>query len=67
MDCRLKYLADIFVIKICAYAIMSNHDHVVLYVEDKVAENWSEEEIIHRWSAIMIKKQVLSLSILPPF
>ena len=52
---RLKYLADIFAIKICAYAIMSNHYHVVLYVEDKVAENWSEKEIFHRWSAIFPK------------
>ncbi|MCS5708997.1 hypothetical protein CC99x_008790 [Candidatus Berkiella cookevillensis] len=52
---RLKYLADIFAIKICAYAIMSNHYHVVLYVEDKVAENWSEAEIIRRWAAIFPK------------
>ncbi|MGE4349683.1 MAG: transposase [Candidatus Berkiella sp.] len=52
---RLKYLADIFAIKICAYAIMSNHYHVVLYVENNIAETWSEEEIIHRWSAIFPK------------
>ncbi|MCS5709059.1 hypothetical protein CC99x_009100 [Candidatus Berkiella cookevillensis] len=52
---RLKYLADIFAIKICAYAIMSNHYHVVLYVEDKVAENWSEAEIIRRWASIFPK------------
>ncbi|MCS5709092.1 hypothetical protein CC99x_009265 [Candidatus Berkiella cookevillensis] len=52
---RLKYLTDIFAIKICAYAIMSNHYHVVLYVEDKVVENWSEAEIIRRWAAIFPK------------
>ncbi|MGE4350272.1 MAG: transposase [Candidatus Berkiella sp.] len=52
---RLKYLANIFAIKICAYAIMSNHYHVVLYVEDKVTEDWSEEEIISRWSVIFPK------------
>ncbi|MGE4350343.1 MAG: transposase [Candidatus Berkiella sp.] len=52
---RLKYLADIFAIKICAYAIMSNHYHVVLYVEDKVVENWSEAEIIRRWASIFPK------------
>ncbi|MCS5708046.1 hypothetical protein CC99x_003920 [Candidatus Berkiella cookevillensis] len=50
---RLKYLADIFAIKICAYAIMSNHYHVVLYVEDK--ETWSEAEIIRRWASIFPK------------
>ncbi|MGE4349935.1 MAG: transposase [Candidatus Berkiella sp.] len=52
---RLKYLANIFAIKTCAYAIMSNHYHVVLYVEDSIASNWSEEEIIHRWAAIFPK------------
>ncbi len=52
---RLKYLADIFAIKICAYAIMSNHYHVVLYVEEKQADAWSEEEIIRRWSDIFPK------------
>ncbi len=52
---RLKYLTDIFAIKICAYAIMSNHYHVVLYVEDKVAETWSEAEIIRRWASIFPK------------
>ncbi len=52
---RLKYLVDIFAIKICAYAIMSNHYHVVLYVEEKQAEAWPEEEIVHRWSAIFPK------------
>ncbi|MGE4350231.1 MAG: transposase [Candidatus Berkiella sp.] len=52
---RLKYLADIFAIKICAYAIMSNHYHVVLFVDDKAVQDWSEEEIVHRWSKIFSK------------
>ncbi|MCS5708739.1 hypothetical protein CC99x_007460 [Candidatus Berkiella cookevillensis] len=52
---RLKYLADIFAIKICAYAIMSNHYHVVLYVEETQAQAWSEAEIIRRWAAIFPK------------
>ena len=52
---RLKYLADIFAIKICAYAILSNHYHVVLHVEDKEAETWTDEEVIQRWSNIFKK------------
>ncbi|MCS5707581.1 hypothetical protein CC99x_001545 [Candidatus Berkiella cookevillensis] len=52
---RLKYLADIFAIKICAYAIMSNHYHVVLYVEETQAQAWSEAEIIRRWASIFPK------------
>ncbi|MGE4349674.1 MAG: transposase [Candidatus Berkiella sp.] len=49
---RLKYLADVFAIKICAYAIMSNHYHVVLHVDDKEAVIWTEDEVVRRWSCI---------------
>jgi hypothetical protein len=28
---------------------MSNHTHVVLYVDKDLAENWSAEEVIRRW------------------
>ncbi len=52
---RLKYLANVFAVKICAYAIMSNHYHVVLYVDDQQVQSWSEEEIIHRWASIFPK------------
>lgn len=49
---RLKYLADVFAIKICAFAIMGNHYHVVLHVQEQTAQAWSDAEIIRRWSAI---------------
>lgn len=64
---RLKFLASIFAIKICAYAIMSNHYHVVLYVDDRSAKAWSDEEIAQRWCSIFPKdakeNQHLSLKI----
>ena len=49
---RLKYLAGIFAIKICAYAVLSNHYHVVLHVNDKAANQWDEQEVIQRWTSI---------------
>lgn len=52
---RLKFLADIFAINICAFAIMSNHYHVVLHVDDEKANNWSSTEVIKRWSSIFPK------------
>ena len=46
---KLLELADIFALNIAAYAIMSNHYHVVFYVDRGKAENWSQAEIIHQW------------------
>ena len=49
---RLKFLAQVFSIKIAAYAVMSNHYHVVLFVDDEAAKSWKDEEIKSRWAAI---------------
>ncbi len=43
---RLKGLAAVFSIDICAYAIMSNHYHVVLRVKPKLAGEWDTEEVV---------------------
>ncbi len=46
---RMTELASIFSIEICAYAIMSNHYHVVLYVDREQALSWSDSEVAIRW------------------
>jgi REP element-mobilizing transposase RayT len=46
---RLLFLSSVFAIDICAYAVMSNHCHVVLHVDKVLAQSWSVEEVIHRW------------------
>ena len=46
---RLLELADIFAIDIAAYAVMSNHYHVVLHIDRSAAQQWSEREVIDRW------------------
>jgi len=42
-------MADIFAIDVCAYAIMSNHYHLVLHINQSQAEGFSQDEIIRRW------------------
>ena len=42
-------MADIFAIDIAAYAVMSNHYHVVVHIDQKRAEQWSDEEVAKRW------------------
>ncbi len=53
---RFQELASIFAIKICAYAVMSNHYHLVLYVDQDEAQNWSDEEVAERWGKIFKHK-----------
>jgi REP element-mobilizing transposase RayT len=46
---RLQVLTQIFAIEICAYAIMSNHYHLVVYVDAARARHWSDVEVMGRW------------------
>ncbi len=41
--------AQVFAIDIAAYAVMSNHFHVVLHVAQSQAASWSVREVIERW------------------
>ncbi|MCZ2720252.1 transposase [Marinomonas sp. 15G1-11] len=49
IEARILFLSQIFSIDICAYAVMSNHLHLVLHVDDKQAKNWSTHEVLRRW------------------
>ena len=46
---RLLTLAECFAVGLYAYAVMSNHLHVVLYVDPQSAEAWSTEQVVERW------------------
>jgi REP element-mobilizing transposase RayT len=49
---RLRELAGIFAVEVCAYALMSNHYHLVLRLDKETAEQWSEDEVIRRWQKL---------------
>ncbi len=46
---KLLALAEVFAIDICAYAIMSNHYHVVMHVNPVEAKRWTPLEVAQRW------------------
>lgn len=46
---RLLFLARVFAIDVCAYAVMSNHTHVVLHVNRQLAEHWTDTDVLKRW------------------
>ncbi len=47
---RMKFLSSIFAIDICAYAIMSNHYHLVIKVNS--TKQWSDKQVLSMWSAL---------------
>ncbi len=49
---RLQTLAAIFAIDLCAYAVMSNHYHVVLHLNTEQLKSWDDDEIVARWQRL---------------
>ena len=49
---RLKQLCSIFSIDVCAYAVMSNHYHLVVHVDADRARAWSQHQVIERWTKL---------------
>ena len=49
---RLRLLCSVFAIEVCAYAIMSNHYHLVLYVDHERARRWTKKEVVERWTVL---------------
>ena len=46
---RILQLGEIFAIDVCAYAVMSNHYHIVLHINAAKAHKWSNIEVTQRW------------------
>jgi len=49
---RILALGNLFSVGIYAYAVMSNHVHVVLTVQPDQANQWSTDEVVERWLGI---------------
>jgi REP element-mobilizing transposase RayT len=49
---RIKLLCSVFAVDLCAYAIMSNHYHVVVRINSEQVREWSDEEVAQRWMKI---------------
>ncbi|WP_261875100.1 transposase [Vibrio rarus] len=49
VEALLTKLATVFAIDVAAFAIMSNHLHVVLRIDIDKANNWSDKEVLEQW------------------
>jgi REP element-mobilizing transposase RayT len=49
---RIRLLSSLFAIDVCAYAVMSNHYHLVLKVCPGQLDDLTEDELLDRWCAL---------------
>ena len=49
---RMKHLGKVFAVELYAYAVMSNHFHMVLYYDPKAPTRWTDLEVVNRWLSI---------------
>ncbi len=49
---RMRLLSSLFSIEICAFAILSNHMHIILKAVPEEASEWSDRDVIQRWLSI---------------
>ena len=47
---RIEFLASTFAIDICAYAVMSNHYHLVIKVNS--SRDWSDKQVLSAWAGL---------------
>jgi REP element-mobilizing transposase RayT len=49
---RIRVLSSLFAIEICAYAVMTNHIHLVVKINQNESDIWSMDEIFSRWTSL---------------
>jgi len=52
-------LAGVFAIDVAAYAVMSNHAHLVVRVDAERAQAWSQEEVLRRWTRLYVGPELV--------
>ncbi|MCW9047560.1 MAG: transposase [Gammaproteobacteria bacterium] len=52
IESKILELAEVFALDVCAYAVMSNHYHIVLHINQAEANSWSMDEVIKHWHKI---------------
>jgi len=64
---RLRYLAAIFAIEVCAYAVMENHYHTILRTRPDIVASWSDREVATRWLTLFPRHRSMADETTAPF
>ena len=49
---RIHLLSSVFAIDIAAYAVMSNHLHLIVKLSPEQVDDWSDREVAERWTSL---------------
>ncbi len=49
VESQILKLTEVFAIDVAAYAVMSNHLHVVLYIDLETVNNWTDRDVVEQW------------------
>ncbi|WOT03968.1 transposase [Shewanella youngdeokensis] len=49
VETQILKLTEVFAIDVAAYAVMSNHLHVVLFIDIDKANQWSDRDVVMQW------------------
>ncbi len=63
---RLRHLAAIFAIEVCAYAVLATHYHVVLRTRPDIVARWSDLEVAKRWLTLFPRLRDKNGAPIPP-
>ena len=63
---RLRHLAAIFAIEVCAYAVLANHYHAILRTRPDIVALWSDLEVARRWLMLFPRHRDTSGAPIPP-
>ena len=63
---RLRHLAAIFAIEVCAYAVMENHYHTILRTRPDIVASWSDREVAARWLSLFPRRRGIRGATIPP-
>lgn len=63
---RMKSLAELFAIDVCAFAVLANHYHTILRTRPDIVASWSDREVATRWLQLCPRKPRSKKKSVPP-
>ena len=60
---RIRLIAECFAVSVHAYAVMSNHLHIVLHLDPAAASSWNDAEVAARWVRLFPPREDSELAI----